>query len=399
MSFRGAAAALALVAAGNPGSTPDGTPSPTAIRSWILRLGYAQLIRSLDASTPWVWLIDHTIQIGSTKLFVILGVRLDRVPFGVRALRSSDLQLVALVPMEQSNRHRVDEELQAAVARTGVPRQIVADGNRDLQDGITLFRGRNPRTRSVPDVAHAAANLLKHYWEKDDRWAAFTRRMSETAAKLRQTHSAHLLAPRLRNKERFMSVGATVRFARIVLAKLSAPTACADAVRHYGWVAEFADAVAAWSEQHALVQAVLRQVRVEGHWARGVAEVESAWSALALSDNPVTAALRTRLRVLVVQGSRGLEAGERLVGSTEVLESVLGIGKRLSGDQAGSGFTGLSVGLGAMLGERTAAELAADLDRVPAKAPENWAKRTLGPTLQWLRKQFWNSTKSVPVSG
>ena len=64
---------------------------------------------------------------------------------------------------------------------------------------------------SVPDIAHHTANLLKHYWESDPRWSEFTRRMSETAAKLRQTAAAHLMAPKLRNKARFMSVGSMVQ--------------------------------------------------------------------------------------------------------------------------------------------------------------------------------------------
>lgn len=372
------------------------------MRSWVLRLGYAQLTRPLSHDHRWAWLIDHTLQIGATKLFVIVGVPLDRVPFGVRPLRLADLHLVGLVPMEDANRERVAEELEKAVARTGAPRQVVADGAADLQKGIDRFRERHPQTVSVPDAAHHAANLLKFYWGNDPRWSAFTRRMSETAAAVRQTRSAHLLAPTLRNKARYMSAGKFVRFGRIVPRKLGEAGPTAEVVRRYGWVSEYAGALSAWWEQHEAVQVTLRHVRVEGLFARGEAVLAEAWERAGVSHDPVSVALRNRLRADVGRG-RGLPVGERLVGSTEVLESAFGVQKRLSREQSESGLTVLSVGLGALLGEVTAEDVRAGAERVPEKVVQSWATRTLGKSVQWLRRQFLRpdptSKKPVPDPG
>jgi hypothetical protein len=359
------------------------------VRSWVLRLGYAHLTRPLSHDHRWAWLIDHTLQIGSTKLFVIVGVPLDGVPFGVRSLQLTDLQLVAMVPMEDANQERVDEELEKAVARTGVPQQIVADGATNLQQGIVRFQKRHPQTISVPDAAHHAANLLKFYWQNDPKWSEYTRRMNETATAIRQTQSAHLLAPKLRNKARYMSVGAFVRFGRMLLRKLGEGEPSTEVVRHYGWVREYAEELAAWNYQEELVRVMLNQVRVEGHFRRGEAVLEEAWQRLGASDNAVSVALRNRLRAYVGRYGRGLPMGERLVGSTEVLESAFGKQKRLSRDQSESGLTVLSVGLGAVLGESTVEQMRADVDRVPEKAVQNWAKQTFGKTVQWLRRQFF----------
>jgi hypothetical protein len=420
LSFRGTAAALAVFAAQNPApalspTAPVGcaapgraptipaTPCATTVRSWVLRLGYAHLTRPLSHEHRWAWLIDHTVQIGTTKLFVIVGVPLDQVPFGVRPLQRADLHLVAMVPMDTSNGDRVAAELEKATARTGVPRQIVADGGTDLQHGLTQFQKHHPQTASIPDVAHFAANLLKHYWEADDQWGAFTRKMNETTAAIRQTGAAHLMAPRLRNKARYMSVGAFVRFGRMLLRMVRATEPDAEVVRRYGWVSEYADALSAWDEQHELVRVVLRQVRVEGLFARGQAVLDEEWERRGPSTNKVTVALWHRLRAYVGQYGRELAAGERLVGSTEVLESAFGVQKNLSRDQAQSGLTVLSVGLGAMLGETTPEQVRNDLERIPEKVVDNWAKRTFGPSVQWLRRKFFRTgstpTNSVPNLG
>jgi hypothetical protein len=388
LSFRGTAAALAVFATQADAMSPPRMPCATTVRSWVLRLGYAQLTRPLPHSQRWAWLIDHTIQIGSQKLFVILGVLLDEAPFGVRPLQLSDLHLVAMVPMSTSDQQRIDAELENAVARTGAPRQIVCDGAADLHRGIERFQVRHPKTATLSDVAHVVANLLEHYWQNDPAWVAFVRRMSETAAAIRQTRCAHLLAPKLRNKTRFMSVAKFVRFGRIVAGKLRAATPEADVVKHYGWVAEYEAALQAWHEQHELVQTTLRSVRVEGVFARSVTLLDEEWQRLAPSDHPITTKLRHRLRAYVSRCSRAAQPGERLIASTEILESAFGVQKRLSRDQSESGLTGLSVGLGAMLGTATPQQMQADVDRIPEKAVQGWAKKTLGSTVQWLRRQF-----------
>jgi hypothetical protein len=359
-------------------------------------LGYAGLTRPLSPQHRWAWLIDHTMQIGAHKLFVIVGVALDQAPFGVRPLELRDLHLIAMTPMLESNQRLIDEHLEQAVARTGAPRQILCDGAADLHKGVERFQQRHPQTVAVTDAAHHAANLLKHFWEKNPRWQEYTRRLAATAAAIRQTTLAWLLPPRLRNKARFMSVGVFVRFGRLLLARLQAAPE-AEVVQRYGWVAGFAVELAAWHEQYTLVQVFLRQVRVEGLFARAVAELEEAWGPWADEGSPTTRALRGRLRAYVAAGSRGLPPHERLLASTEVLESTFGVQKRLGRDQAQSGLTGLSLGLGAVVGERTAATVRADLEATPEKQATGWARRLLGPTVQWLRRLFFGERRPRPT--
>jgi hypothetical protein len=354
----------------------------------VLRLGYASLTCPLPRDRPWIWLIDHTLQIGSQELFVIVGMPLDAVPFGVRPLQSNDLRLIALVPMDESTQHLVDAELEKTVERTGAPRQIISDGGSDLVGGIDRFRARHGETLGVPDVAHHAANLLKHYWEDDPMWKSLAKRMSGVAATIRQTRSAHSMAPKLRNKARFMSVGVFVRFGRMLLKRLQSATPDAEVEKHYGWVREYAESLRAWGEQHALVEATLRHVRVEGLFERGLTLLEEEWAKLAPRDHPATLALQDRPRAYVRRWGRAARAGERLVGSTEILESAFGVRKRLSGDQSKSGLTSASVGLGAVLGNSSAEQMTAELGRVPEKAVLGWAKKWFGETVQWMRRKF-----------
>jgi hypothetical protein len=388
VSLRGTAAALALTVQHL--GLELATPAATTVRSWLLRLGCFALTRPLPRDTPWLWLIDHTLQIGAVKLLVILGCPLNVLPFGARPLCLADLQLLALVPMEKSNGPAVAAALEQTVARTGVPRQIGSDQGTDLNAGVALFQQQHPGTAHVHDLAHQAANVLKHRWQKDDRWTSLLQQLAQTAAKVRQTRVAHLLPPTPRPKARFMNVGPVLRFARRVLRLLDNPALDVAVTERYGWLRDYRESVSGWTCEYEVVQSALQQVRQHGVGRESAAALDAAWAEL--SWTPGARDVAARLRASVRKEGEQARPGERLVGSTEVLESVFGKLKRLEGSYAEDGFTGLVLSLGAMTSTWSEAEVAEALEAVPKKKAEGWVGRVLGKSVQWFRRLFVEDT-------
>jgi hypothetical protein len=388
-SLRGAAAALAVFARHQPAVVP--VPAFSTIRSWLLRVGQAALTRPLDKAVPWLWLVDHTHQVGRQKLLVILGCPLAGVPFGRRALQLSDLHLVALVPMETSTGAAVERELETAAYRTGAPRLIVSDRGSDLRKGIADYLAVRPGTAHVPDVAHYGANLLEHAWADQPRWQQFVRQLQDTSSDLRQTAAAYLLAPRMRPKARFMNVAAQLRFAGRVLNHLAGTTPRPKAVDSYAWLTGYRDDLAVWQQEHRLVQTAIEVVRVQGLHAGTPGLLDAAWGPVDARDSTARIADRLRGYVTTYQPAA---AGERFVASTEVLESGFGKLKRVERQQSQDGLTGLVLALGAMVGPASEADLRAALDGTPQKAVDGWVGRALGRSMQWLRRQFFREAKA-----
>jgi len=50
---------------------PYATPSWFTGRLWLLRLGYYKLTRPKEQSQDWVWIVDHTVQLGQEQCLVI----------------------------------------------------------------------------------------------------------------------------------------------------------------------------------------------------------------------------------------------------------------------------------------------------------------------------------------
>ena len=88
-SLRGAAGVLGFLGAelGHEAMAPHRSTG----RLWLLRIGLWALRCDKVVADDWVWLVDHSIQIGQCKCLVILGIRLSTFPAG-RPLCHEDMK-------------------------------------------------------------------------------------------------------------------------------------------------------------------------------------------------------------------------------------------------------------------------------------------------------------------
>lgn len=374
----------------------------TTVRSWLMRLGLYALRRPLEQADDWAYLIDHTVQIGTVKCFAVVGVRLGQLPYPRRCLQRQDLVLIALTPMSHSTALTVRQALEQAELRTGVPRLIVSDEGGDVRGGIEQYGLDHPHTSSTCDMAHKGANLLRKLLEGDARWPEFVAQLGQTKGKLQQTSLACCVGPSLRSKARFLNLGAPLRWARWCLRMLDRPwptgAALSDRQQEVvtpidreqleaklGWLRDYRAAVEQWSEWYEAIQVVVRHVRRCGIGSDSVATLRSLLAALKLSPSGCDAA-DTMLIFVRLHATAVRHPGERLIGSTEILESLFGELKTLERQQAGSGLTGLMLGLGAIVSDWTAEEMQKALEATPGKAVQAWVDEHLGPTVQSQRR-------------
>jgi len=80
-------------------------------------------------------------------------------------------------------------------------------------------------------------------------------------------------------------------------------------------------------------------------------------------------------------------ADERLLGSSEVIESIFGKLKRLEQDQSKSGFTGLLLSVAAMVSTTTKSVVQKAMEKVSTKSVLDWCKKNIGQSIQAKRKE------------
>jgi hypothetical protein len=387
-SLRGAARILALLS--EVLGWGVAVPHWTTGRLWLLRVGHAALTCVKEQASDWAWLIDHSVQIGPEKCLVIVGLRLKDLPAAGQCLRHTDLELIAVVPRKSWTRQEVDEQLQAATAVTGVPRVIVDDHGGDVHGGVCLFQKRHRRTVEIYDAKHKAACVLKRRLEKNPRWQDFQRRVGQTRCAIQQTELAYLTPPAPKPKARFMNLASTLSWAAKILVILrQSPPAVRQPVgperlqEKLGWLQEFAADVAEWSEWQELTNRVVAFVNRRGVY-RGAAKALRA--ELPEPAHASGRELAAELVTFLARQARRVRPGERLPGSTEVLESCFGRFKQLEKQQARGGFTSLLLGFGALLATTTATAIQGALEHSRTKAIFDWCKQHLGRTLLGQRK-------------
>jgi hypothetical protein len=366
-------------------------PAPNTVESWLLRLGLHELQRPKERADDWVLLIDHTLQLGARKCLLIVGIRQSAWEQLDEPVTHKDLTMLALEPVEQSDGAQVARQLEAVARQIGTPAAIVNDEGSDLTSGAARFKESHPETLVLNDIAHKAAVFLKRQLLADARWQAFVRRCGQTQPKVKQTELGHLAPPTIKVKARYMNLGPLIRWGAKMLqlvdtAPAERPTEL-DLSRleeKFGWIRDFRAALVDWNDLAAVKERVLEYARIHGYHAG--ASVELRRNLKSVVNTASGQRLASALVDFVKEQSQGVKPGHSLPASSEVLESLIGKGKRLQGQHSRGGFTKLILGMAASVVQITHDRVSEALETVRNTDLIAWCQQNLGVSLTAERR-------------
>jgi hypothetical protein len=365
-------------------------PSWYSCRLWLMRLGYYKLNRAKVKADDWVWIIDHSVQIGAEKCLVILGVRLSNLPIG-RSLTYEDVEPIELVPVTKSNGAIVYEQLNAAAEKTGVPSEIVADKGADIKSGIDRFCAEHQGTRYIYDIKHALAILLKKILENCELWKAFITLCHSTKHSLQQTELAYLSPPNQKSKSRYMNIEVLVNWGNNIMALLESKNTSEIMCEKLGWVNAYRFAITRWGNMLRVVSCTENFIRNKGVYTNSHIDLKKSLEELRLPNNVDTFIQKIILHV--EKESSYARPKERLLGSSEIIESLFGKQKNIEKQQAKSGFTGLLLSLAAFVSKTTVDVIQNAMESVKTKTVIEWYKNTIGKSVQAKRTSAFRLPK------
>jgi uncharacterized protein (UPF0548 family) len=385
---------------------PSGrSPSANGGQFWLLRLGLYELTRRKELADDWVWLIDHTIQTGKGKCFLVAGVRLSAwnalreaalrdAPDASFALRHQDLSMFLIELMESSTAEGVRQQLEVLSAETGItPCAVLSDQGADVRRGAELFCQRSARdTVVVFDIAHAVANAIKRQLNGDPAWERFLSDANHFKTQVRQTACAFLIPPELKNKARWMNLEPLIAWSRRVAAFLADPQSGLDKAqagmdvetlkRKLGWITRHAEPITRWSEMMAAAGIILKYIRNQGYHPQACRELRPRLKAF--RSGPARAVVDECLNFIRQQSEQS--GGQRVLGSSEVLESLIGKGKHIQGLNK-NGYTKSILGLAAAVTDQNIHTIRAAFSAVKVADVVNWIRKHLGLSIQAQRQR------------
>jgi hypothetical protein len=296
----------------------------------------------------------------------------------------------------------VQSEFEKIEKRTGAPRAILSDGCRELKRAIEDFRDSRPGTANLYDIKHKAALLVKHELKKDARWARFCTRVGRARKQLQFDRLAFLLPPQFKLKGRYMNLEEMVAWGQKVRRFLDNPVSPDEESVNIGklnitlgWLREFDDALEDWNALMQVVACALSYLRRRGYHLRAVDELTPQLSPLACT--PISSRVSQALLNFVNEESKKAQSEERLPASSECLESLIGKGKRLEGQQSKSGFTKMVLGMAAAVCSPTCDRIAEAFAAVKTKDVAQWAREKLGASLQARRRAAFGRLKAEHI--
>ena len=375
-------------------------PDWTTIRGWMQRVGVAALEEPVEPADDWIWMADHSNQIGPEKALVVLGVRASQLSEPGTPLTHADVRVLAVEPDTAWKRADMARAYDALAQRCGAPRAVLVDGAAELREGAEVLKSQRADTIVLGDFKHKAANVLKSVVGGDARFAEFQTQVGSTRSAIQQTELAHLVPPGKRPKARFMNLASTLHWAAMVLWLLDHPAAkgraaiSAERLRDkLGWLREYAADVARWEACQRVVSLGVTFINEQG-LSHGAAQRFEELVASELTDH-ASRDVAHRLTAFLKESESQLRADERLPLSTEILESSFGLDKQLERQQSKGGFTSLLASFGSLLRPTTPESIRKAFSRVSVKDTQAWIKTHITETLTSKRQAAYREFQST----
>lgn len=185
-------------------------PHFTTVIRWVTRLGYYLLKRSTrkicSAKKPWVCIADHTIQVGTNKAFVVIGIPAKALNSG-KALTLKDATVLAAEVKKSWTGENVSKTLKKVFKHNGYPHQIVIDGASNLRKGVREVLGEiGNDCHMTYDITHLIAKLFKKKYNSNAKFQRIMSELAITSKKIAQSDIGYLIPPKIREKSRFLNL-------------------------------------------------------------------------------------------------------------------------------------------------------------------------------------------------
>lgn len=385
-------------------------PSHTAIRDWILQVGYYKLT-TIQKSNDWIGMIDLSIQIGAKKCLLILGVQAS-VLLRNKALTFEDVHVLHLELLEKTNGSIIYEVLKKSEENVGRYGQFCHDQGSDIVSATRQYAqnaqvNEGRRIAVTNDIAHKIANLLS-VETAELGWTEFASKVAQMKQRLQLTKWAAFCPPSQRSKARYMNLDEVTDWANKMLAYLQKMEAehqqktewhheeaqkseeeLKELLEQFGWIRSSQSMLREISEILLIGRIVRQKIRTEHLHKKTAEELEQVLQRLDVGTRADQFA--GNLLDFIIDQTKGLE--QMALGSTEIIESSFGKLKQLMDEDTKDGFTPFVLSLAACLGRLDEDIVREALRTCNKKQIKAWAAIHVGDTIYSQRRRLFSSFK------
>jgi hypothetical protein len=234
-----------------------------------------ELQRSKEKREDWIWILDFTIELGTEKCLVILGISSELIREKIQksngCLEHKDVEVLAIEIMKSTKGELVKSVLEKVSKKVGIPQQIISDKGSDLYKGIKLYQDKNKGTIHSHDITHQMALCLKKELEKEEEYQSFANKCNQTRQQIQQTELGFLMPPKQRTKSRYFNLDELVKWGINIINYLEKEKWKGEGEEYkakieckLGWVKEYFESLMIWQEMLSITRTIEEKVKKEG---------------------------------------------------------------------------------------------------------------------------------------
>jgi len=135
---------------------PIRLPVWTTVRTWLMRWGVATWEAPVEQADDWIWMADHSNQIGQEKALAVIGIRASNMPPAGVAIRHEDVRLLMREPAVNGKADDVAAAYERLAETAGHPLAVLSDGACELRDGVQSLQKQREETILLSDFKPAS---------------------------------------------------------------------------------------------------------------------------------------------------------------------------------------------------------------------------------------------------
>lgn len=308
----------------------DRSPSVETCIQWEMKLGAYKLTRPKEAADDWIWIADHVVSKGAYKCLAVLGVRMSTLSKKEDlTVAYEDLEPLGIVPMKVSNGGLMEAEFETILqANHNIPPlAIVKDHGSDLRCGGRLFCEKHPGVIDIYDITHKVARLYEHLLKNDESWEGFTKKCAYFKKQIQLTEYANIAPPNQRSKARYHNIDVLVDWGTKQL--LHYVEFSKEAKSKLSWLREYENQLEYWGQLVEVGRVSRDFIRKNGFYFECSEQLEDLLMGMELLPNAHQFACD--LISFVEEEGDKVPQGKRVIGSSEIVESLFGKHKIIAG--------------------------------------------------------------------
>lgn len=358
-----------------------------------MKLGLYKLTRPKHSSQGWFWIIDTTIQMGSQKCVLVLGVKQQDCRENFCPM-FSQLEPLVLKPLESCPGEVIRDILEEASTKTGRPAAIISDAGSELKKGIRLF-SENSEVVHLFDISHKVNACLKAELREDIIWNEFKKAAGDSVQHLKLSPVSHLAPPRQRTKERMHSAFPLIQWGLRLSDYLNTEDFLQLPVTSKSkivWIRKYQISLETHASLMRIVEKALQIVHERGYYRWIEDDFIELTEEFCKED---TRCIDFRAKVATILRTEGKKVpdGQHYLGSSEIIESMFGKFKAMEDHHSSSGLTSLVLAIPALTGEISETEVYQAMNNISTSDVENWIDKNMGKTFLSKRRSALSKPK------